>query len=302
MLIALISASLAAPAPLAAVPGVRLIASAYLDEAQTNRQYLALRPEAELDAVLKSIAGSPGQEVNSDGGSYSRHLLSQTTLDGLSLGDRWRLSGESTDVVCTVSAFELVRSPYDSGGVISLDGGAPCSAPLIVARMDCDQDASGAALAVPASAPRPVWGTLTDGDLSDGQRASILANETISGQHTSIAAEAAERGEPLVTDISTLSYRFGKHTIQAVMGTFYTGEGEDSCGGEDLVSRWSTLIIDGQPRAPETGGSFWLSGVVDIDGDGRPETLEWSDGRQQLRDADGNVLRAHNPDWCVCPC
>ncbi|MFT5684149.1 MAG: hypothetical protein ACI8RZ_005090 [Myxococcota bacterium] len=303
MLIALLTPALAAPAPLATVSEVRFTASFYLDSEADHREYLALRPDsAMVGQLMKSTEGSEPENIDSDGGTYHRYDLNVTTVDGLSIGDRWRLSGEQTNAVCTVSGFEMVASPEARAGATEEDAGAPCSAPLFVARVDCAQDATGAWFAVPASAPVPVWATKADGEITLEKRRQLLRDGTVSGLQAAVSEGAANRNEPMKSEVTTQTYRLGDHTIQSVKGTFYTGAGEDECGGEDLASRWSTLIIDGAVRPPEQTWRYWLSGVIDLDGDGEPEVLEQINGEQQIRDASGNVLRAHMPEWCVCGC
>lgn len=303
MLIALLAPALAAPAPLADVPEVRIVASFYLESESDHREYIALKPSPRLAGrLLKSTEGGEPETVSSDGGSYDRHQLSARTIDGVSLGEQWRLSGEETSAVCTVGGFEVIASPYARPGATEDSGGAPCISPLFVARLDCSLDASGAMIAVPASAPEPVWATSAEGEVTAQQRARLLADPVVEGLKADITAEADARKEGLHTELSSRTYTLGSHTIESVEGSFYTGVGDDVCGGEDLVTRFSTVIIDGQLRAPEQHDRYWLSGVLDLNGDGIPETMERLDGEQQIREASGAVLRAHTPDWCICGC
>ncbi len=303
MLIALLAPALAAPAPLADVPEVRIVASFYLESESDHREYIALQPSRRLAGrLLKSTEGSESESISSDGGSYDRHRLSVETIDGVSLGEQWRLSGEEMSAVCTVGGFEVIASPYARPGATEEDGGAPCITPLFVARLDCSVDASGAMIAVPASALEPVWATSAEAEITATERARVLSQPIVAELKAGITARADARKEGLHTELSSRTYTLGSNTIAAIEGSFYTGVGDDVCGGEDLVTRFSTVIIDGQLRAPEQNESYWLSGILDLNGDGIPETMERLDGEQQIRDADGDVLRTHTPDWCICGC
>jgi len=310
MLISLISNCLtatvlmqSAPTPPATPPMVRLTAWVSLDEVPEHTTHLALQVDQQTaDRLLESVLNTPATAVNTDGGLYGLYQLDLEILDGVELDSQWRMSGEVTDVICTVAGFDLITSSLARPGATAENAGAPCYAPLFTARMACDTSASGATLAVPASAPTPVWGELIEGELAPAARDRLLALPEVAAVEDIVTGKAVQRDERVQTEMITWTYRLGNRHLQMVEGRFYTGEGEDGCGADDIVGRWFAVLDGGPPRAFESGNFHGSDGVLDLEGDGRLETVEWIDGQQVLLDVNRVPLRSHRPDWCVCGC
>ncbi|MFT4975059.1 MAG: hypothetical protein ACI8S6_000946 [Myxococcota bacterium] len=298
MVLATISAILST----ASIDDARLVTWTWEDTA------LALSADAaELEALLAATPGLVPEPMSTDGGEYVRYTLPVERLDGVSRGSRWRLlSAEEGEQQCSVSGFGMIMSP---GFSLSDRGswGAPCAEPLLFAELDCgDEEAGWSAVAVPVALDKAQVGRATaeqvEVPVPTGPLAAVLREEAIQALRVEASSRAAEQGAVLQTMVWTRAVSLGGRSVSVVEGRFYTGAGEDFCGGEDVGEEWGGLLIDGVPQGLRPLPEGRILGVFDLDGDGAVEVLESSAEGRVLRGADGRVIRRHSSEWCVCGC
>ena len=271
---------------------------------------IALAPsEAELHELIAQLPRDGGVQVDTDGGMYRRFALPTAHLDGVAVGSAWRVLSEDGERRCTVTGLGLIVSEYSDWSTLGTEGGAPCAAPLVFADISCDREdmpMPHSSIAVPSANTRAQAGLssgeLVTTDAPEGALAAALRDDSIRALRARAAASAAEKGEPLLQEIVASPVRVGKQEVTLLSGRFYTGEGYDACGGEDVVVTWGGLLVDGVPVGLREvpGGS--VSAVLDLDGDGALETLESAYGETHLRTATGEIVRSHAAEWCVCGC
>jgi len=300
MLAAILFSGLFSSAP---ADTVRLLAWGWDDHG------LALEVDTKTAAVLVTKARGAQAPVvlDTDGGTYHRYSLPVDGLDGVKVGSAWRVMGAGGEQRCTVSSIDMIVSPHTGPGEWD-DWGAPCAAPLVLAALDCGGDeVPFGSIAVPARNSRAQAGAQVGAQeniaLPLGTAAAMLRQAPIKALRAQSATEAQAASAGVVrTDVTRQRYTLGERAVDVYQGRFYTGEGLDECGGEDMVHEWVGLA-EGDTlfgaRSLLDGG---IQGIFDIDGDGDIETLEHTRGLVTLRGADGAVLRTHAAEWCVCGC
>lgn len=138
----LLQSTLALISSALATPDVRLLTTTYLANGDESQQFITLEVDRKTAKhITANLTALTPEEINADGGMYHRYPLALEGLGGIKLKERWRLSGEQTNVVCTVTGFEMVASPYAQAGASLENAGAPCGATLYIARVGCDSDA-----------------------------------------------------------------------------------------------------------------------------------------------------------------
>lgn len=261
----------------------------------------------ELREQMPQLSQGTGVRVETDGTPVRRHDISAEALDGVTLGSAWRVLGPRGETSCTVSGFSVIASD-DFSMDDPVGGGMPCMEPLVVAKMSCvdQQLLSHAAVAVPASNTRAAAATMEGGTPpevpSEAAASALTQLAPIQALQHRTELQASAMGEALQTRISVRTAHMASRQVQIVSGSFYTGEAEEHCDGEDIAAEWGGLLVDGAPigfQAMEDGAIY---AVFDLDGDGTLEMLQNTLGRTRLLRQDGTIIRAHVVDWCVCGC
>ena len=257
-----------------------------------------------LRAQVPQLAEKAGVRLVTDGEPVLRYEISAALLDGVALGSAWRVLGPGGEVACTVSGFGVIASEY-----FSLDDGVgsgmPCMEPLVFARMRCEggQQIPHDAVAVPASSTRAAVAIIEEGRaLAGGGVAAMLQLAPIQALQQRTAAQASDLGETLQVQTQVQAARLAGRQVQIVKGSFYTGEGEDYCGGEDIAAEWGGLFVEGAPIGFQAIDNGSIRSVFDLDGDGELELLQSTNGQVRLVRLDGTVIRSHAIEWCICGC
>jgi len=232
--------------------------------------------------------------------------VATTQVGDVSVGGSYRLtdvaSGASS--VCAVSEIAALTLGTPHFGVLQLGKlTAPsCGEPDLYAGLTCEgmPQSGGPWLAVPAGATAPV-----------AYRSAPVSPALEAAGNAAIAGDAGwaagpESGEEAVTRTVTVTrWTGGAGDFALVEGTVSWGNGV--CGGDEKA--WRAIFPvsgDGLGAAlgPWTIDSFSeLTGVVDVDGDGRPEwTLAKFPSTTAIQGADGQPRGAFEIAYCDCPC
>ncbi|MEL6348388.1 MAG: hypothetical protein AAFV53_35100 [Myxococcota bacterium] len=267
---------------------------------------LELEQSERVALLSEAIPGGFVGTLDAGGGTYRRYAMSRADVGGVQAGSSWRVLHEGGEARCTVTGFEAIASEHYTPGDAVDWGAAPCMAPMIVATLACDMDVDFALAAVPtsntaAAVAEPVTvGTFT---APAGALNEYLTHPVVQQVQQDAALEARLRGAPLKSETSSQRYALNGQHVEVIRGRWFTGQGDEGCDGGDIVREWAAVVVDGQllPPRETTGGNIY--GVLDVEGDGQVELLEWSGmSTRVLRNADGSPRRADAVEWCICGC
>lgn len=287
------------PAPMSApAPGMVPVRAEQVRLATSlnDQPVLTLSP---AEDTARSLLRSVDMEAISGSGSWPPTelvSLEAAALDGVREGSWWTLFAEDGQTTCRVSGFAVEIWEAGDPDTVPLHFGAPCGSPLFVATLDC-QGSISPEIAVP---------TESAGRVSIGRYAGegeVVLHPAAERLYGATVEQAARLGAGDVHR-SFRADRFvvGGLEVDVARGRYYTGEGDDGCGGDDLVRAWTGLVVAGRVVAPrETTGDVTRL-LLDLEGDGRIESLSSSYTVRTLSREDGTTIRSDNVNYCECGC
>ncbi|MFT4624196.1 MAG: hypothetical protein ACI8PZ_002855 [Myxococcota bacterium] len=224
------------------------------------------------------------------------------------VGDVWRGVGASDEAVeCEVTGFSVVTrgTPHHRD---AKDAKSPtCGVPRMLAQLNCSEPVTWA---VPELVELPTrYVRATDREPTPIAMAKVMVTLTDSDLYTRVRAitrEATDANRALLdeaTDIQLYKSADGREVL-LVEGTLRTGEGKATCGRSDVNAR-IVGVVDSRGAVlsefREFSGS--VDGLIDVDGDGRPELLQqqWP-AMPTLFAAGGDLLCRVPTGYCDSPC
>ncbi|WP_224240342.1 hypothetical protein [Hyalangium gracile] len=237
----------------------------------------------------------------------------------------------------TVDVYDrqgLLKSGCRVKGFASLNRGIPhfgyfqdaeppkepgCGGAWPVAELDCSlvetraMQSDAIAFVLPGGAPAPRYFARSDSlpePLRASQEAALRALPAFAKTRAEGESHAREQGLPLQESVEFRVFSAAGRQVVVGLAHFYTGEGNDVCGGPDFtatVSRVAVVVEGGQESlvAGEVKGES-VQAVIDLEGDGRVELLTLDSGDSQGRTAivreDGSPLAASYLANCDCGC
>ncbi len=259
-----------------------------------GQSWLLLGLDAESTRSLVQSAGAP--EAQSDG-SWVAALPAQTA--GLiTVGDIWEgWSPTGPSGACKVTGLSALTR--------SVPSGEPCGGPVVVASVQCPNGTTFANR--PGAKPPTAWerkGAPKAGPLAAAMVA-VTQSDAYRGARDAVQRVADSRRGKVDEDFDVDVIRNAESSAMLVVATLSTGSSGQGCTAEG-ESRTVVGIVGGKGEtltAFQDIGMGVIDGVIDLEGDGKPELFDrtWPSVRT-VRGSDGAPRCAFEVPQCVNPC
>ena len=266
---------------------------------------------ASQSAVEQALASAqePLAVDPKDKGWWSTSVtLEEAEEESLKLGAVWQGLGKAEEPVkCRVKAFEVVVRGTPHHREEQEEAVPTCGEPRLFARIDCPEKL---AWVVPEDAELPTrFAKVTDRELPPSALASAMVTLTSSDLYALLRKRAravAEQERTLLEEATDVQmYRAGEgEEVLVVHGTISSGEEDEECGAAGVHSEIIGVVDSrGQVLTPFRELSGEVTGLVDLDSDGRPELLQnqWP-GAPTLFAGNGAVTCRLPTEFCDSPC
>lgn len=263
--------------------------------------------EAPAEVVANAVAGVKGAPVPlSDDYDAWRHAYSVDTIGTVTKGASYRALDAATGRALTCTVRTLTALTVGTPHFGALEGGPlkgpACGEPGFYAELECDAPAiDGTWVAAPATTA--LGGYAPVGPGTEAQKVAAQAALTAGTDWDADVADLP--GEQVTRDVHVTRWKGPGGEVALVEGLREAGNGV--CGGD--AQSWATVFpVDGKglgaALAPFVNTPFGDAvGLLDTDGDGRPELVTRSFPTTVTVTAlDGTLVTEASPAFCDCGC